>query len=1017
MKKRLSLIITILMVFSLTSFPPTANAVEPLAIQGYTVYQPGLNDSGLTLVGITAGTETQTGVLGLGYWKGFTGNATESNYIEFKINSKVSETRKIKIQSIRVNGQIGWGNLYLNGAAVGPWSYHEEGPGWVNSEMTLSLNAGENTVKLTSFMGNLFVNYFAVETPAITASVASGKYSDAQAVEFFGNVTGSTIYYTTDNGDPTDAQLSRKEYTGTISVDQTTTFKVVEYADGAYGKVASFTYEIVKIEPGFVLYQPGKNDQSVTTGGTTKATAGTIHNSLGSGYWGNFDGSGTGFEGNYIEIKVKATEAMTKTVRVCATRLSTSWGKLYANGVFVQDISDPSDTALAPTWKTYEISVSLIKGENVIRINGFAGSFLINYVAIEKGGLTGQITQYAGNCMPVDKEITAQVLVSVASGNETIKLVKQNGTVVDANISLTGGMISVLPKENLSYSTSYTIDMSGCKDIDGEKFDNITFVTAPASLTVSGVTACDSKAVIIKGISPYVGSNLDITVYKQGAVVVNKTVFVDPSGGYTFDFTLSDEDVSDYVNKPFEITAVLGGYTAQNSFRYLTTAALPELINEISEASADEIRAILEQNYGILSLTYKEDTYFPYVTGEANVTMNRIIANSYFLNAAELKKVAKQAVILAAASSGNLIRDDLITAFNLANDTKRQYKLSILYSDFGFDILSETDRAVAENLFFANNTKIINETTFNDELFKATTLAAANTKAGEMQKAKYLAAVLNNTGQLGTQSTYGEWQTNGKRQTKVIEILSGTANNYITIEAFIEDLKSAIERAKSISEGGYTPKPGNSGGGSSSITGSFLAPAVATEPLKPIGSSFKDVSESHWAFEGISKMVEKGVVKGYAEGTFRPDQIVTREEFVKMLVTYFNITATNDKAMTFSDVNSSDWYCNYVLAAYSAGIVTGTTKTAFGAGAQISRQDMAVLVQRALIFKNHKLDKKGDTKFSDENEIAPYAKDAVYQMSDNGILSGVGDAKFAPAGLATRAMTVQILYNCEKSGI
>ena len=104
------------------------------------------------------------------------------------------------------------------------------------------------------------------------------------------------------------------------------------------------------------------------------------------------------------------------------------------------------------------------------------------------------------------------------------------------------------------------------------------------------------------------------------------------------------------------------------------------------------------------------------------------------------------------------------------------------------------------------------------------------------------------------------------------------------------------------------------------------------------------------------------------------------------------------------------WYYGYVATAYETGLVSGYDAYTFGPDDPISRQDMAVLIHRALIMYNIGLQKTADTVFSDADSIASYAAEAVNVLAEAGIIAGMEDGRFAPLSSATRAETVQLLY-------
>ena len=93
-------------------------------------------------------------------------------------------------------------------------------------------------------------------------------------------------------------------------------------------------------------------------------------------------------------------------------------------------------------------------------------------------------------------------------------------------------------------------------------------------------------------------------------------------------------------------------------------------------------------------------------------------------------------------------------------------------------------------------------------------------------------------------------------------------------------------------------------------------------------------------------MTEKGIVSGDDTGKFNPNDNITREQFLKMLVEAAGIE-TDEAENTFADVKDA-WYKPYVLKAKNFGIVNGISDTEFGIGSNITRQDMAVMITRTI---------------------------------------------------------------------
>ncbi|CAM4450070.1 hypothetical protein FHS16_004125 [Paenibacillus endophyticus] len=161
-----------------------------------------------------------------------------------------------------------------------------------------------------------------------------------------------------------------------------------------------------------------------------------------------------------------------------------------------------------------------------------------------------------------------------------------------------------------------------------------------------------------------------------------------------------------------------------------------------------------------------------------------------------------------------------------------------------------------------------------------------------------------------------------------------------------------------------------------------------------------------WAESQVSEWIDKGYVKGYEDGSFKPSNTITRAEFITLINRSYGFTET--ATVSFSDVSSSNWIYAEVSKAIKAGYIKGYANGTFGANNPISRQEAAVIVDRLL-----NLSETGNagTTFTDSSSIAWWAKAAVEAGAANGILKGyANDTNFKPNQPLTRAEAVVVLY-------
>ena len=213
-------------------------------------------------------------------------------------------------------------------------------------------------------------------------------------------------------------------------------------------------------------------------------------------------------------------------------------------------------------------------------------------------------------------------------------------------------------------------------------------------------------------------------------------------------------------------------------------------------------------------------------------------------------------------------------------------------------------------------------------------------------------------------------------------------------------------------------KTTENGGGSSSSsttttggTGIIAGPnAGATTGANPYGVSFNDLGDVEWAQTAIFTLAAKGIINGRDEYTFDPNANITRAEYCQILVGAIDKSSEYADA-SFTDVSTDAWFYHAVAVASKYGIVEGYGDGNFGPYDLITRQDMALMTYKAAQVMNKDLASNSSQSFTDADQIAEYAQNAVYSLANAGIISGMGDGTFAPVANATRAQAAVIIYS------
>ena len=284
------------------------------------------------------------------------------------------------------------------------------------------------------------------------------------------------------------------------------------------------------------------------------------------------------------------------------------------------------------------------------------------------------------------------------------------------------------------------------------------------------------------------------------------------------------------------------------------------------------------------------------------------------------------------------------------------------------------------------------------DYFSECLLIARVNKAESVEALQSL--IIDNSTKLGINLSGYNSLSSDYLKAQVFERIIG--KSYTTLDDIKKSFEGAVPSGQVILPGGSgfggSPVGGSSGGGSSS--GSYGGAYSTDAPVKEAG--FPDMN-GHWAYEAVKNLAAKNIINGFPNGTFMPEKSVTRAEFSKMICLAKNISLSGSD-VSFSDVADSNWYSPYVKALSGNNIVNGFSDGTFRPDDNISRQDAAVIVWR--IIKNSNTESK--TVFSDESEIADYAKEAVSKLGGLGIINGY-NGYFNPGNNITRAEAAKIL--------
>lgn len=480
----------------------------------------------------------------------------------------------------------------------------------------------------------------------------------------------------------------------------------------------------------------------------------------------------------------------------------------------------------------------------------------------------------------------------------------------------------------------------------------------------------------------------------EDELVTIRTAMPDENGKTTWNFGMPEKIDGVLTDGEYDSYIKQNGVSFKtDSFVYASVESRNRVEDALGSVSAgDDLALILDNSENLYALRvfgFNMDGYLE--SKNKSAIIENTVKNIESKELAAIAKVFNLALAVDAINSGADAKSYLEavnpvfeeTAFNDIEDEK----LSAWIIDIIGDNKYASPEELADMYEAANILYIIN-----------------NSRVNYMQEnlEKYAEAL-----GIESDSDYKDYLDSSKKESinkKIVKALSSNpAKDADDLTDIIGDALDDTSKSTSSSGSG-----GGGGGSSSRPSGVAVTVPSDSEPKqKEEKNAFSDMSSAKWAEIAVNAMAKSGVVAGDENGNFRPNDTVTREEFVKMLVLATgNYDASAECA--FSDTKVSDWHYRYIASAFNKELVKGVSETEFGTGALLTRQDMALLCRRASGGLEAKREKKV---FADDSDIADYAKEAVYELYMAEGISGMGDDAFSPLTPATRAQAATIIYN------
>lgn len=162
----------------------------------------------------------------------------------------------------------------------------------------------------------------------------------------------------------------------------------------------------------------------------------------------------------------------------------------------------------------------------------------------------------------------------------------------------------------------------------------------------------------------------------------------------------------------------------------------------------------------------------------------------------------------------------------------------------------------------------------------------------------------------------------------------------------------------------------------------------------------------HWAEGTIQKWMDAGKISGYSDGSYKPDNNITRAEFVKLV--NGTIDFSKKANVAYKDVTTADWFYDYVGIAQEIGYISGYSKDSFGPNDYITREQAASILARIQYLNGNVA---AANKFSDKSKVSSWAAESVGAALDAGFITGYNDGTFRPSNKLTRAEALTMLDN------
>jgi hypothetical protein len=193
------------------------------------------------------------------------------------------------------------------------------------------------------------------------------------------------------------------------------------------------------------------------------------------------------------------------------------------------------------------------------------------------------------------------------------------------------------------------------------------------------------------------------------------------------------------------------------------------------------------------------------------------------------------------------------------------------------------------------------------------------------------------------------------------------------------------------------------------LSAGSIAPAFMSAPVFAQNAAFNDVSNNYWASPFIAELSRRDIIAGFPDGSFRPDQNVTRAQFAAIVRKAFE-KSPERSAINFTDVPSNYWASSAIEEAYRTGFLSGYPGNRFQPEQNIPREQVLVSLASGLDYNSNNSNTLSQY-YNDDNSISSYARNPIAAATERAIVVNYPNIKFLnPTRTATRAEVAAFIY-------